>query len=66
MDKIDFHCHKCGKECPIAPDPPRKAICKNCCEEHDYEYDRSRRGSFCNHCDKQLIENDYYYEPYYP
>lgn len=52
-ETIDFKCGKCGKECPIAPDPPEKAICEDCCTEHDYKYDKWRRGKFCIHCDKQ-------------
>lgn len=56
---IDFTCQKCGKECVIAPDPPERAICQDCCEDHEYEYDKWRRGWFCTKCDNEQ-EPDWY------
>ena len=45
----DFHCHKCGAETTIAPDPPGKAVCEACCKDHDYQYEGSD-GHRCVHC----------------
>jgi hypothetical protein len=53
MTNIDFTCKVCGKECPIAPDPPERAVCEEHCEDHAFEYDPFRRGKFCIHCDKE-------------
>lgn len=61
MAEIDFSCRVCGKECPIAPDPPGRAVCEEHCEDHDYEYDPMRRDRFCKHCDKQ-VPYDFYDE----
>lgn len=62
---VDFHCHVCGTETPIAPDPPEKAICPTCCaasdEGHDYEYDRHHQGRYCARCDAE-VPPDYYLE----
>lgn len=44
-DGPDWTCHKCGKQCCIVGDAP--AICEDCCEDHEYEYDRDERGWFC-------------------
>jgi hypothetical protein len=49
---IDFSCRVCGKECDTAPDPPERAICENCCEDHDYVYVCGERRFSCIHCDK--------------
>jgi hypothetical protein len=54
--QIDFSCRVCGKECDVAPDPPARAVCEEHCEDHEYEYDKWRRGKFCKHCDRQ--QND--------
>lgn len=32
-------------------DHPERAICPECCEDHDYEYDPGRQGHFCKFCD---------------
>lgn len=53
----DFRCHVCGKECDIAPQPPERAICEECCEDHEYEYDRGERWKFCAHCGKPIPED---------
>lgn len=58
MEEIDFTCRKCGIECLSAPDSPERAICENCCEDHEYKYDRYERGTFCIHCNK--MRDDYY------
>lgn len=49
---VDFHCHNCGAEVDSAPDPPAKALCENCCEDHDYRYCPDRQGTYCWACDK--------------
>jgi hypothetical protein len=50
MSDIDFSCRVCGKPCDIAPDPPERAVCPECCEDHEYRYVREDRGHFCKHC----------------
>lgn len=42
-------CHTCGGEVDVFPDPPAP----DCCPDHEYEYDRGRRGHYCKTCDKQ-------------
>lgn len=54
---IDFGCRVCGVQCAVAPDPPARAVCPEHCEDHDYEHDKSRAGSFCIHCDEQRSED---------
>jgi len=51
-DGPDFSCQKCGKECDVAPQPPARAICEDCCEDHEYVYEQGERGHFCKHCNK--------------
>lgn len=53
----NFACRVCGKECPTAS--AEGAICEDCCEDHQYEYDKWRRNKFCVHCDRQ-IPDDFY------
>lgn len=48
--KCLFVCAKCGKETPVAP-LSGPAYCEECCPDHDYRYDRGRRGHFCITCD---------------
>lgn len=52
-ENVDFTCKFCGKQCPIAPDLPERAVCEDHCEDHNFEYDPHRRGKFCIHCDKE-------------
>lgn len=69
-DKLLYYCRGCGVECdshPIEELPngevvAKQAICHDCCEDHDYEYDRDRRGRFCKHCDHQQPAEEYDYE----
>lgn len=56
---IDFKCKKCGKECGTAPIDDSGAICEDCCEDHDYEYDPDRQEHHCVHCDK-LAPDDWF------
>ena len=55
-NEIDFSCQKCGKQCDVAPDPPERAVCEECCEsifeEHDFRYENSERAYYCQHCGK--------------
>jgi hypothetical protein len=51
----DFRCWVCGKQCPIAPDPPRRSVC----EDHEYKYERVDRGHFCIHCFKPAPDDWY-------
>ena len=55
---INFKCRICGTECPVAPEPPGQAICEDCCEDHNYQYDSGRRGKYCVHCDHELIQDE--------
>jgi NMD protein affecting ribosome stability and mRNA decay len=48
--QIDFSCQKCGKPTDIAPDPPERAVCEDCCEDHEYIYSRGDRTHYCSHC----------------
>jgi len=56
----EFACRVCGKECNYAPadpvGPDDKPICEDCCEEHEYEYDKVDRASYCKHCFKRSDE----------
>jgi hypothetical protein len=51
-----FKCQVCGADCPVAPDPPARAVCEAHCEQvhgsHDYRHDKDRRGKYCVECDK--------------
>lgn len=58
--EIDFRCHKCRKQCDVAPMPPLRAICEDCCEDHEYEYDAVERWHFCCHCNRR-VEPDWYH-----
>lgn len=49
----EFHCAKCRKELGGGPVDGSPAWCEDCCPDHDFEYDRDRRGHFCKHCDMQ-------------
>jgi hypothetical protein len=49
----DFHCHVCGKETDLAPDPPEKAVCPEHCEDHNYVYIRGERRHACEHCGQE-------------
>lgn len=56
-EELFFTCNRCGKPTVSAPDPPGLAWCEECCTDHEYEYDRDRRGRFCNRCDAK--DEDY-------
>jgi hypothetical protein len=43
-----FKCGVCGGDAIIEP-PDGPAICPNCCEDHDYVYERGE-GHRCAHC----------------
>lgn len=58
-EQIDFSCQVCGKECPVAPNPPERAVCEEHCENHEYLYDSMRGGRFCTRCDKEQDYDDY-------
>jgi hypothetical protein len=50
MTAIDFTCFVCGAECDIAPDPPLRAICRGCCDDHNYVYIAGERRHECEYC----------------
>lgn len=54
-EPVNFACRSCGKECASAG--PDGAICEDCCEDHDYRYERELRGHFCFHCGKPAPED---------
>jgi len=46
-------CHKCGGEVLVYPtDEPVRAVCPQCCPEHEYNYDSGAFGLGwnCDHC----------------
>lgn len=50
LTSVDFRCRKCGMaDCHVAPEDGSGAICPDCCEDHDYVYDRWD-GHYCKHC----------------
>lgn len=57
--KIDFSCRVCGVICPIAPDPPARAVCPEHCEDHDYVTDPIIGRKLCKYCDQEA-PFDYY------
>jgi hypothetical protein len=50
LNPSDFLCRVCGKECPLAPDPPEKAVCEDHCEDHHYVYVQGERRHGCEYC----------------
>jgi hypothetical protein len=52
-----FSCRVCGAMCPIAPEPPARAVCEAHCEDHDYRYERDVQGHRCIHCDAPRPED---------
>lgn len=54
---VDFSCRVCGVQCDGAPDPPARAVCPECCEDHDYRYERDLRGRYCHHCGQEAPQD---------
>ena len=52
-------CSKCGADEVICYMEPETAVCPNCCEDHEYEYDRYDRTHSCQHCG-DLAPPDWY------
>jgi hypothetical protein len=60
-DKLLFTCRVCGAEVgshgfttnALGEEIGVQGVCSEHCEDHDYEYDRDRRGHFCLHCDEE-------------
>jgi hypothetical protein len=48
MDRV--LCSKCEADDVICYTTEETAVCPNCCEDHEYEYERYDRGHFCQHC----------------
>lgn len=46
----DFRCHVCGVETPVALDYPRKTVCPEHCEDHDYRFDDTVGFVCCMWC----------------
>lgn len=53
---LHISCHVCGGRCSVYP----LAVCYEHCPDHDFEYDKSRRGTFCKICDYQRDPQDDY------
>jgi len=45
-----FKCHKCGKVLDVGHWDGSADVCEDCCDDHNYKYDRDERGHFCVHC----------------
>lgn len=46
-------CAKCGCEVDQYYDDPTKDICEDCCDDHQYEYDKWERAHLCKNCGKR-------------
>lgn len=53
-------CSKCGADEVIVYAAAETAICPNCCEDHEYEYESYDRAHYCQHCGQEPPP-DYYY-----
>jgi hypothetical protein len=51
---FDLHCRVCRKDIDICAADGSALWCRECCEDHDFEYCPDRRGRFCNNCDAEL------------
>ena len=51
--QVEFKCGTCGADVDLAPDPPEKPVCENCCPDHEYEYVREERRHACKRCGKE-------------
>ena len=54
-------CSKCGRDEVIVYDSPETAVCPECCDDHDYIYDRGDRKHYCKNCGAEP-PYDWYYE----
>lgn len=59
ITRPDFHCRDCGAETSIAPDPPARAVCEECCDDHDYRYLAGERNHVCMNCGKPATAEFY-------
>lgn len=48
-DELNFFCRVCGEPTVIAPADGSPGVCEDCCEDHDYRYERGE-GHRCTHC----------------
>jgi hypothetical protein len=53
-------CSKCGADDVLAYHTVETAICPNCCEDHEYEYERGERRHYCQHCSAEPPDDWYY------
>lgn len=53
-------CSKCGADEVICYATAETALCPNCCEDHEYEYERFERGHYCQHCGAEAPPDWYY------
>lgn len=51
--KPEFTCRICGIETASYPVGDVRGICEAHCADHDFEYDRERRGHYCLDCDME-------------
>lgn len=53
-------CSKCGKDEVLSYHDAASALCPECCDDHDYEYDRCDRVYYCTHCGQEPPDDWYY------
>lgn len=55
-------CSKCGADEVLQYTTAETAVCPNCCEDHEYEYERGDRTHYCQHCGQEPSPDWYYCE----
>lgn len=53
-------CSKCGADEVLCYMTAETAVCPNCCEDHEYEYERGERTYWCQHCGSEPPDDWYY------
>lgn len=51
-------CKVCGKKCDTYHEV-HGTYCEEHCPDHEYEYDRGERASFCKHCNARRPDDWY-------
>jgi hypothetical protein len=49
-------CSVCGADEVVSYATSETAVCPACCPHHEYEYQRSERSYFCEHCGVEASE----------
>lgn len=55
-------CSKCGADEVLCYMEAATAVCPNCCEDHEYEYEPGERTHWCRHCGQEPPADWYYCE----